>query len=214
MTVAISLERYLGVCHPHLQFSRGALLFILPVVLISVAFTVPKFMEKFNTGYGTLVTELQHFNKTYKYGYNVWAEVIFKTIIPLVSLLFLNGSIIATIKGTIHPQRTQARREEKSTKILFCVVLVFLFAHLPRVALKFLYLLDQDHENSWYWVRPVSRLALTINSSVNFVIYAMVGRNFRTELVRVFRYKKDSALKSRQIGTRQELPIKTFSTWL
>ena len=148
-----------------------------------------------------MITETQYFDKTYdqNYTYGLWASVIVKTLIPLLSLLFLNISIIATIKGTIHPQRTQARSERNSTKLLFCVVLVFLIAHVPRVAHKFLFYLELENKASWYWVTPVYRLTLTINSSVNFVIYAMVGRNFRSEFLQLFQCKKIPALKTKQI---------------
>ncbi len=46
MTVAISLERYLGLCHPMLPpHTRKAWFYIVPVVCIAVALNVPKFCE-------------------------------------------------------------------------------------------------------------------------------------------------------------------------
>ena len=199
MTVAISLERYHGICQPHLQFSRGALVYILMVVLIDFAFTFPKFLEiEYSFKNGTLVTRWKDFAKTHQYEQvcRLWASVIFKTIIPLISLLFLNGSIIATIKGNSHPQSTQARHEENSTMILFCIVLVFLTFHVPRVVHKILFFLDHENSSSWYLIYPIFRLGLTINSSVNFVIYAMVGRKFREEFVKLFKYKKAPTSKT------------------
>ena len=204
MTVAISLERYLGICHPNSQFSRRAWIFILPVTVISIGWTFPKFFERkfYFAENGTLLVEDKEFrkNEEYMHGYNLWGSVICITILPLAALLFINGAIIAAInratKGTLQLRKNHTKQGANTTKILFWIVLIFFVLHSPRVAFKFLFYLGPECKESWYWVSPVARLALITNSSANFLIYCLVGKNFRTELIKlsrkVFAGNKDS----------------------
>jgi len=205
MTVAISWERYLGICHPHSRFSRrSSLVFILPVVLISFAFTFTIFLErKFSFANGKLVIDqLPAYFDIYN-AYIVWGSLIFLTILPLVALLFLNVSIIAAVRRSRNLQRTQNRIEGNSSNILFCIVIIFLILHLPRVLYFSLYMymyILYDYGSSLEllnyleWLSQITRLALLMNSSINFVIYSLVGSNFRTEVFEAFKCRKDPDL--------------------
>ena len=88
--------------------------------------------------------------------------------------------------------------------ILFCIVLVFYITHIPRLIFRFLYYLDHNDERSWYLIYPIFRLALTMNSSVNFIIYSMAGREFRAEFVKLFNCKKAPTSKISPSGSAEQ----------
>ena len=198
MTIAISLERYLGICHPSLLCRRKAWVFIVPVLIISLCYNLPKFFErKFFFVNGTLVTQDQEFRseETYKHAYHLWGDTIFMTIIPLLVLFYLNGSIIARIKKTsklvVNLGKTHQKKGASTIKILFWIVLIFLVLHAPRLTYKFVFYLGPEDKSIWNLVRPVARLALISNSSANFVIYCLVGKTFRKEFLKVFYPQKN-----------------------
>ena len=196
MTVSISIERYLGICYPNCTYRRNAWVFIAPVLMISITYNIPKLFErKFYFYNGSLIAESQAFrnDETYKHVYNLWGDILFNTILPLIALLYFNGSIIAKMKKTsktvIQFGKTHQRKglSTNTTKILFWIVLIFLVLHIPRMVYKVLFYLGPEDKTTWYWVRPIARLALITNSSANFLIYCLVGKNFRAEFVKVFR---------------------------
>ena len=197
MTVAISVERYLGICHPHVKFTRKAWVFIVPVLVVSFGFNFPMFFEeKLYFVNGTLLAVKEDFRKeeSYKLAYYLWANVVCHIILPLAALICLNGAIIARINRTSKLVTEMGNPHQKqvanTTKILFCIVMSFLFLNTPRMTYKILVRLGPEDKSGWFWLRPVSRLALISNSSANFVIYSLLGRNFRKEVLNILRKMK------------------------
>jgi len=200
MTVAISLERYLGICHPNIQFSRRSLVFILPVLLISSTY---RFLTNLVCD---LLPQIESSVSILSgFSCQIWSPLIFESIIPLITLIFLNGLIIATIKRSRNLMRTHFRQDGNTIKILFSVVLIFLILHLPRVFCQLLlFIPGTEFMNFWL---PVYPLALIINSSVNFVIYSLVGRNFREELIRIFKSKNTPVSNQSSSGGGEVLSL-------
>ena len=197
MTVAISLERYVGICRPNLLLSRRAFLFIIPVVLISFGFSFPRFLEyeliflngtMVGKGKGQGINSNEEFGE-YNQAYHLWASVFFKQIFPIAALFSLNGATMATIyktsKATKHLRKTRSKHRRNTTKILFWIVLIFLILHSFPLAFRYLYFLGPEDMTTWYWVSPIAHLAAVTNSSINFLIYCMVGKSFRAQIIKI-----------------------------
>ena len=200
MTIAISLERYLGICRPRWKTRRGAWRYVLPVVIITVSYNLPRFFERqYFIVNGTLesnTTEFSH-SESYKFGYHFLASTIINTLIPMASLVVLNGAIIATI--TRNSRQLQevvgcdSHRRKNMTNILFSIVTCFIIFHLPRVIYKSLYYFgnsDDAFRRKWWFIVPIKKLTLMMNSSINFVIYCLLGKTFRNELYRFLRLSR------------------------
>ena len=120
--------------------------------------------------------------------FHFWAVMIFIYIIPVAVLLFSNGSIIARMKKTSKIVNEMGNPHHKqrynTTKILLWVVFTFFIFHTP---LPFIW---AKNDSACYWLKPLGGLALMTNSSENFIIYCWVGRQFRTEFLKLFRCNK------------------------
>ena len=164
-TIAVSLERFLGICHPGLAVRKKSRFYIFPLVFFSLAFNFPRFFEASETVLSANVfanvtkqDQLRHHthshhhvSESYKTGYYLWASVVFLSIIPNLLLLFLNGSIIKVIcsnSARLHNVNgSLSSKDPKATKILFCIVGVFFVCHTPRIIYKCFYYLDFEHRS-------------------------------------------------------------------
>ena len=208
-TIAISVERYLRMHLPsRTSYTRKHWMYITPVVGITLVYNSPRFFQyHFYISNGTHVTELRDWveSDVYKTVYVTWIQTFVESIIPMIVLLFLNGSMIikmyfSTKKDTDEVINKKKKKKRKATtKILFGIYFVFLLSHMPS---SIVYMLDKfggnDQENfreKWYFLKPIEYLAVISNSSINFVIYCLVGTKFRNEFRNLFR-RRSAVTKS------------------
>ena len=231
MTVAITIERYLGLCHPFLPpTSRKAWFYVLPVVIISVAMNVPKFMEVEHhwenwTDIETNKTvELITYRNTrlryddnYILGYLMWSRLFSDCIIPVIILIYLNARIIAALISATKVQRFNSARKQRKeinlTIILLCIVFIFFCCHAARIILDVYEFLNIENvlacqnlarcarqhflyipNNFIHFLPKISHMMQILNSSTNFIVYCLVGHNFRRELCKTFGIRRYSSV--------------------
>ena len=195
-TVAISLERYFAVCRPRLKNNRKTWIYVVPVIIVTFAYNLPRFFEhNYNIVNGTLESSRTEWSmrESYIQNYWFWTAVSIEFVIPLCLLLMLNGGIILMIYRTSNKIRgTILKQQKQTTKILLLIVSIFLICNIPDIIYKCLYHLgpsDDAYRQSWYFIAPIKQLALMFNSSINSIIYCLVGNTFRKVLYRCFRFE-------------------------
>ena len=188
-TVAVSIERYLGICHPNSRQARKTWVYTMAIAIVTIGYNIPRCFEyRFSVVNGTLIATKTSWAQTdlYNQNYHQFAALIIDSVIPFLALFFLNGSILHRVYFLIIDDRVlgdiSKRHRTTMSKTLLLIVAVFLVCHLPAIIYNLSGIIITEKENKWYWMHPIDALGLVVNSSVNTLIYCLVGTKFREEL--------------------------------
>lgn len=189
--------------------NRGTAATAVFVLLGVVGLTGPKYWEmETNTnvrcaGFGryNLTQSALLLNPTYVLVYSLWLGNIAFCFLPFTVLLVMNILILWKITHTFHCQelkerrgvltplnrrlraRAKRRKTKEATTILLVVVFVFLGCNAPSVVMSILEKIDIEfllqRRNFYDFARDFINLLAVVNSSANFLIYLVFGKEFR-----------------------------------
>nr|XP_022302913.1 FMRFamide receptor-like [Crassostrea virginica] len=214
LTVAFTIERYIGVCHP----MRGkvwctvgkAKILSLLVFGVSLANTFPEFFEmeiieshtNTTTSYSCEQTSFGK-SESYSIGY-YWWFVTFFTFVPFVFLFVFNSVLIKSVWeanrrrhelsnfSVVGESSRQQSEQHKVTTMLITVVLIFLLCQLPwTILLMYRTYLDANDllksQTTFILISGnICNLLVIMNASGNFLLYSYFSCRFRRTFTKVF----------------------------
>lgn len=119
---------------------------------------------------------------------------------PSVEESQLNGALNTSPNSTFHKQKKKdiRRKNEDSLAMVFMIIiLIFLVCHAPRIILDINelatikmseYCASVDKYQYSFWsiiVLNISHFLLVVNSSVNMIVYCLLGSRFRAEVKKI-----------------------------
>ncbi|XP_077274224.1 FMRFamide Receptor isoform X1 [Temnothorax americanus] len=205
LTLTVTLERYIAVCHPlkarsFCTYGRAQVA-VLVIVTVAVIYNLPKFWEievfnerhwKYNvTVYCVKPTELRS-NEHYVTLYINWMYFFVYYMFPFITLVIFNTAIyrrayvgfqVRKANRDLQQLSRHQRREIGLATMLMCVVIVFLICNiLPMITNAHETFVGDPPE----LMVQIGNLLVAINSSINFIIYVIFGRKFKRIFLKLF----------------------------
>ncbi|XP_029032935.1 FMRFamide receptor [Osmia bicornis bicornis] len=200
LTLTVTLERYIAVCHPlkarsFCTYGRAQLA-VLVIVIFTFIYNLPKFWEvevypethwKYKVTIYCLRPANLRSSNLYVTLYVHWMYFFICYLFPFLALVIFNAAIYQRVRKAnrdLQQLSRHQRREIGLATMLLCVVIVFLICNILPLA-------SNIHETSFVtdpplWLVETGNLLVTINSSINFIIYVIFGRKFKRIFLKLF----------------------------
>ncbi|XP_055607472.1 FMRFamide receptor-like [Uranotaenia lowii] len=198
LTLTVTLERYVAVCHPlrarALCTYGRARIYVIVILIFSLLYNMPRFWEvtvspidhpDYAGAYCVSASSLRT-HSLYIKVYVHWMYTVFIYLLPFSAISFFNIMIYRQVRKANRERQRLSRSEKREiglATMLICVVIVFLMCNLPAMVTNIMEAVYDDIND--YLVKT-SNLLVTINSSVNFIIYVIFGEKFKRIFLLLF----------------------------
>lgn len=190
LVVAASIERYLQLQHPRLSNKGSFFGYVLPVLVFSAFYNIPKFFEfstSYDPGLSAPTLKVTDFRKNVDYSYYVLgSNFIFMGLLPFTVLVLLNVNISRRLQHYFSSP-DQSYDSRTMGALLYTIVAVQLVCHLPRTGLNiyeiYMALVVGEISLSSAWLVDISHLLLAVASAANVAIFAAMDLRFRGALL-------------------------------
>ena len=200
LTVVVTIDRFCAICMPlHGKILiplRYAKIAVAMVVFLSVIFNLPTWFDMVVKDRRPLcpnITNVEVFytplliNPKYQLFYKTILCLLVRTAAPLVILVILNVRLLVAVhrSNKYNARHTRDDRSNNIDKVVISVVTVFILSGLPDLAFRVVRTIKLYHPTApitlehLLYLGTVSNFLLTVNSSVNFIIYCVSGQRFR-----------------------------------
>ena len=211
MMVLVAGNRYIAVCRPleapRLCTKHNVQLEIAIMASAVVVFNIPRFFEyRYVTVNATETAnnvtvyreESKNVGLTSLHIYNILYEnvsyCLFVFLLPLLVLIFFNVHLMHDLKVARRCRKAMTSRstndENNITLVMVIIIIVFIVCQTPATINQILFYIVSDVHASactpYEQYYHVSNLLITMNSSLNFVIYCLFRRQFQAQLCILF----------------------------
>ena len=193
--VQLAVDRYIAICMPFSanrwcnvsKAKRGFLL----IVIFSILINIYRAVELFRKSYVRLPISYSVINITFRY------------LLQIVILLVINTKLIIVIRraqetepGIVVSLRDKAsqnsslRHANSVTINLIVVVIIFLVCGTCRGIFFILFStaphVFRGHASAYFLSASITSIMMVFNSSINFVVYCLFYKKFRTTVTEMF----------------------------
>ncbi|KAJ8960432.1 hypothetical protein NQ318_013715 [Aromia moschata] len=202
VTLTVSLERFVAVCHPlrarSLCTYGRARTYMIGIVVFSVLYNLPRLWEssirkewsdELNaTVYCPRQSALRG-NHYYTTVYIHWMYMIYMYLLPFGCLTILNCCIYKQVLRANKERQRLSRHQKREiglATMLLGVVAVFFVCNLLPLVINIIEAFKLEIGIKLDLLIQISNLLVTINSSVNFIIYVTFGEKFQRLFLMLF----------------------------
>ena len=212
----LTFDRWIAVCKPlHAQrlcTPRAAYKRIGIIVILSILLSLPLYFESRMYGIPEDINPQILQYPAYVISYRLFFLFIYMYLVPTIALIVLNIKLLSSLRWTDstianrrHSQSMEQSQQRSITMVVVSVVTIYFLCSVVAMISQIMFTIEfcfpHMKDDVEMYRRPLSNInnvAATFNSAINFFIYSLCSRNFRSAMFRLFGCKrKFSSLRLR-----------------